>query len=248
MINFDGKIALVTGASRGIGAAIALDLAKNGAYVIGTSTSVEGAKGISKMLTDNKLHGEGIALDITDGTKVEEVINNLALDNKAPQILVNNAGITLDNLLLRMEDEEWFKVIETNLTGVYRITKLCLKYMLKQRFGRIIQIGSVVGSMGNSGQANYAATKAGIAGFSRSLAQEIGSRNITVNVVAPGFIDTEMTEKLPDLVKEELLKRVPLKRLGTVADVAHAVSFLASDYAAYITGETLNVNGGMYMA
>ncbi|HBI22311.1 MAG TPA: 3-oxoacyl-ACP reductase [Legionella sp.] len=247
MINLEGKMALVTGASRGIGRAILMALAKNGAYVVGTATTETGAAAITAELELAHLAGEGRVLDVTQTASVEALHEYLSLNNKAPSILVNNAGITNDNLLLRMEDEEWFNVIETNLNSVYRLSKSCLKSMFRARWGRIITIGSVVGSSGNSGQVNYTAAKAGVIGFSKSLAQEMGSRGITVNVVAPGFIDTDMTAALPSMVKDEMLKRIPMKRLGSADDVAHAVVFLASDAANYITGETLHVNGGMYM-
>lgn len=247
MINLQGKIALVTGASRGIGSAILLTLSKAGAYVIGTATTQEGANNINSMLEKEGLLGKGAVLDVTNGQSVDELLDRLSADDKTPSILVNNAGITSDNLLLRMDDEEWYRVIETNLNSVFRLSKACIKPMFRARWGRIITIGSVVGSSGNSGQVNYTAAKAGIVGFSKSLAQEIASRGITVNVVAPGFIDTDMTAALPSLVKEEMLKRIPMKRLGTVDDIANTVAFLASDYANYITGETIHVNGGMYM-
>ena len=247
MINLQGKVALVTGASRGIGHAIAITLAKQGAYVFGTATTEQGAAAITALMQAQQLEGEGLVLDVTDSSKVDDLMSHLALREKLPAILVNNAGITCDNLLLRMEDEEWYKVIETNLNAVFRLTKACLKPMFRARWGRIISIGSVVGASGNSGQTNYTAAKAAVVGFSKSLAQEMGSRGITVNVVAPGFIDTDMTAALPDLVKEEMLKRIPVKRLGKVEDIAAAVAFLASDAANYITGETIHVNGGMYM-
>lgn len=242
-----GKIALVTGASRGIGKAVALMLAQKGAYVIGTATTEQGAAGIGKMFQQENLTGEGVALDVTSNSNVENLMTLLSDQGKLPGILINNAGITSDNLLLRMEDEEWYRVIETNLNAVFRLSKACIKPMFRARWGRIINIGSVVGSSGNSGQANYTAAKAGVVGFSKSLAQEMGSRGITVNVVAPGFIDTDMTAALPDLIKEEMLKRIPMKRLGKVEDIAELVAFLASDSANYITGETIHVNGGMYM-
>jgi 3-oxoacyl-[acyl-carrier protein] reductase len=245
MTDLIDKIALVTGATRGIGKAIARNLARKGAYVIGTATSEEGRQIIANYLTEENLSGEGVILDVSSKESVEQVTSKLADQNKLPAILVNNAGITCDNLLLRMDDEEWYKVIETNLNSVYRLTKACLKPMFKARWGRIITIGSVVGSSGNSGQTNYTAAKAGLVGFTKSLAQEIGSRGITVNTVAPGFIDTDMTAALPDVVREEMLKRIPLRRLGTVEEVAAAVVFLAT--ANYITGETIHVNGGMYM-
>ncbi|QDP72731.1 3-oxoacyl-ACP reductase FabG [Legionella israelensis] len=246
-LKLEDKIALVTGATRGIGKAIALQLAKNGAYVIGTATSEKGVIAINDMLRQENLSGEGLQLDVTDSAQIENLMSQLSDKNQSPAILVNNAGITADNLLLRMDDEEWYRVIETNLNSVYRMSKACLKSMFRARWGRIINIGSVVGASGNSGQSNYTAAKAGIVGFSKSLAQEIGSRGITVNVVAPGFIDTDMTASLPDAVKEEMLKRIPLRKLGTVDDVAETVVFLASDSAKYITGETIHVNGGMYM-
>lgn len=247
MTSLEGKIALVTGASRGIGRAVALTLAKKGAFVIGSATSTAGAEAISALFSQQSLTGEGVILDVTSQESVDNLLTFLSDENKLPAILVNNAGITCDNLLLRMDDEEWYKVIETNLSSVFRLSKACIKPMFRARWGRIISIGSVVGASGNSGQSNYTAAKAGIVGFSKSLAQEMGSRGITVNVVAPGFIDTDMTALLPEQVKEELLKRIPLKRLGKVEDIAEVVAFLASDSANYITGETIHVNGGMYM-
>lgn len=247
MINLQGKIALVTGASRGIGQAILLTLSKAGAYVIGTATTQDGADGISAILEQEQLSGHGAVLDVTNGSCVDDLLERLSADNKTPSILVNNAGITCDNLLLRMDDDEWYRVIETNLNSVFRLSKACIKPMFRARWGRIISVGSVVGSSGNAGQVNYTAAKAGIIGFSKSLAQEIASRGITVNVVAPGFIDTDMTRALPSLVTEEMLKKIPMKRLGTVNDIANTVAFLASDCANYITGETIHVNGGMYM-
>ncbi len=247
MTNLVGKTALVTGASRGIGQTIALALAQKGAYVIGTATTAQGAESVTNLFAQQHIEGEGVALDVTSKEGVENLMTQLSDQNKLPSILVNNAGITCDNLLLRMEDEEWYKVIETNLNAIFRLTKACLKPMFRARWGRIISIGSVVGSSGNSGQANYTAAKAGVVGFTKSLAQEIASRGITVNVVAPGFIDTDMTKALPDMVKEEMLKRIPMKKLGRAEDVAEVVAFLASDSANYITGETIHVNGGMYM-
>ncbi|MBA2656485.1 MAG: 3-oxoacyl-ACP reductase FabG [Tatlockia sp.] len=247
MTNLQGKITLVTGASRGIGKAIALNFAKKGAYVIGSATTAEGAEAISKLFNDEGVEGEGVVLNITSREDIENLMTSLSDQNKVPSILVNNAGITCDNLLLRMDDEEWYKVIETNLNAIFRLSKACIKPMFRARWGRIISVGSVVGSSGNSGQTNYTAAKAGIIGFSKSLAQEIASRGITVNVVAPGFIDTDMTSSLPDMVKEEMLKRIPMRRLGSVEDIAETVAFLASDSANYITGETIHVNGGMYM-
>ncbi|HAU1513586.1 TPA: 3-oxoacyl-ACP reductase FabG [Legionella pneumophila] len=248
MINLEGKIALVTGASRGIGRAVAEKLARNGAFVFGTATTEQGAASIKSFFEKEKLAGKGIVLDVTSTEQVENLMSTLSDNDQCPSILVNNAGITADNLLLRMDDEEWYKVIETNLNSIYRMTKACLKPMFRARWGRIISIGSVVGASGNSGQVNYTAAKAGVIGFSKSLAQEIGSRGITVNVVAPGFIDTDMTTALPDMVKEEMLKRIPMRKLGQPEDVADAVAFLASDSAKYITGETIHVNGGMYMS
>lgn len=247
MSSLEGKIALVSGASRGIGQAIALSLASKGAYVIGTATTEAGAARISEQLQQS-FQGEGLVLDVTNKDGIENFMAKLSDDNKLPAILVNNAGVTRDNLLLRMDDDEWDDVIQTNLSAVFRLSKACLKPMFRNRWGRIITVGSVVGASGNSGQANYTAAKAGVVGFSKSLAQEIGSRNITVNVVAPGFIDTDMTNALPDLVKEEMLKRIPLRRFGKVEDIAEVVAFLASDSANYITGETIHVNGGMYMS
>lgn len=247
MSSLQGKIALVTGATRGIGKAIAISLAEKGAYVIGTATSSEGAQAISNYLEQANLLGEGKILDVTSKDAVENLMAQLSDDDKLPSILVNNAGITADNLLLRMDDDEWYRVMETNLNAVFRMSKACLKPMFRARWGRIITIGSVVGSSGNSGQTNYTATKAAVIGFSKSLAQEMASRGITVNVVAPGFIDTDMTNILPDMVKDEMLKRVPMKRLGKAEDIAETVAFLASDSASYITGETIHVNGGMYM-
>ena len=246
-MDINNKIALVTGASRGIGQAIARTLAERGAYVIGTATTVAGAEMINAMFANHSLRGEGVVLDVTQPDNIDSLMALLAEQQKNPEILINNSGITADNLLLRMNDDEWFRVIETNLNSVYRMSKVCLKPMFRARWGRIITIGSVVGASGNPGQANYTAAKAGVSGFSRSLAAEMAGRGITVNVVAPGFIETEMTAGLADFVKEELLKRIPMKRLGQASDVAELVAFLASDAAAYITGETIHVNGGMYM-
>lgn len=248
MVDLTGRVALVTGASRGIGCAIASLLAQNGAYVIGTATSQSGAEAITAVFQEQQWQGEGTVLDVSKQASVDALMSHLEAHKRNPAILVNNAGITADNLLLRMEDEEWYSVIETNLSSVYRMSKACLKPMFRARFGRIINVGSVVASCGNPGQSNYTAAKAGLIGFSKSLAAEMGSRGITVNVVAPGFIDTEMTAVLPDMVKEEMLKRIPLKRLGQVNDIAEVVAFLASDAAGYITGETIHVNGGLYMA
>ncbi|MDR3501872.1 MAG: 3-oxoacyl-ACP reductase FabG [Legionella sp.] len=247
MHNLEGKVALVTGASRGIGQAIAIKLAQRGAFVYGTATTEKGAELITEYFKKENLNGKGLVLDVTNSEKIEQVVDSLTETSHAPAILVNNAGITADNLLLRMDDDEWFKVIDTNLNSIYRMSKICIKSMFRARWGRIISIGSVVGSSGNTGQVNYTAAKAGIVGFSKSLAQEIGSRNITVNVVAPGFIDTDMTTSLPDMVKNEMMKRIALRKLGQPEDIANAVAFLASDDAKYITGSTIHVNGGMYM-
>lgn len=246
-MSLDGKVALVTGASRGIGKAIALALQADGAKVIGTATTEKGANTISDYLSENGGEGVGLALNVTDKTSIEDVLTHINDNYAAPQILVNNAGITKDNLFLRLDEDEWQSVIETNLTGVYRLTKACIRNMFRARWGRIVTIGSVVGASGNAGQANYAAAKAGIIGFTKSVAQEVAGRGVTANAVAPGFIDTDMTRELPDSVKDELLKRIPMKRLGQAEDVASAVSFLVSERANYITGETIHVNGGMYM-
>lgn len=240
----DGEVALVTGASRGIGAAIAAALAGAGATVVGTATSASGAEGISKALGS---HGRGIVLDIADEESVAAALDDIQKNEGSPTILVNNAGITRDNLLMRMKPDEWDDVLSTNLSGVFRLCKGCLRGMMKAKKGRIINIASVIGIMGNAGQSNYAAAKAGIIGFSKSLAREIGSRNITVNVVAPGFIDTDMTRVLPEDQREAMLGQIPLGRLGEGSDIANAVLFLASPGAAYVTGETLHVNGGMLM-
>jgi 3-oxoacyl-[acyl-carrier protein] reductase len=239
-----GEVALVTGASRGIGASIAATLADSGALVIGTATSQSGADAISAALGDK---GRGAVLYVADEGSVEALLKDIQAKEGSPTILVNNAGITRDNLLMRMKREEWDDVIATNLTGVYNVSKACLRGMMKAKKGRIISIASVVGAMGNAGQANYAATKAGMVGFSKSLAREIASRGITVNVVAPGFIDTDMTRDLPEANRDAMLQQVPLGRLGDSEDIANAVLFLASPAGAYITGETLHVNGGMIM-
>ena len=242
--SLSGRVALVTGASRGIGAAIAASLADAGATVIGTATSSGGADAIGETLAGS---GRGVVLNVASEESVAGVIKDIQANEGAPTIVVNNAGITRDNLLLRMKADEWDDVISTNLSGIYRVCKASLRGMMKARGGRIINIASVIGVMGNAGQANYAAAKAGIIGFSKSLAREVGSRNITVNVVAPGFIDTDMTKGLADAQRESMLGQVPLARLGDVRDIADAVLFLASDSAGYITGETLHVNGGMLM-
>jgi 3-oxoacyl-[acyl-carrier protein] reductase len=241
------KVALVTGASRGIGQAIALELARQGAIVIGTATSESGAAAITDYLQTAGAVGRGLALNVTDAASVEAVISVIQAEYGEIAILVNNAGITRDNLLMRMKDDEWDDIIATNLTSVFRLSRAVLRAMMKARYGRIINIASVVGAMGNAGQTNYAAAKAGMVGFSKSLAREVGSRNITVNCVAPGFIDTDMTRALPEPQRNALLEHIPLGRLGQVDDIAHAVSFLASTQAGYVTGATLHVNGGMYM-
>lgn len=237
-------IALVTGASRGIGKAIAEKLAGDGFFVVGTATSDSGAEAISAYLVEN---GKGVKLNVADPKSIEEVIKEVTDNYGSPTVLVNNAGITRDNLLMRMKDEEWDDIITTNLTSIFRLSKAVLRGMMKAKTGRIINISSVVGSTGNAGQANYAAAKAGMVGFTKSLAKEVGSRNITVNTVAPGFIDTDMTKELSDDIRQSLLTAIPLGRLGETAEIAHAVSFLASAGAGYITGETLHVNGGMFM-
>ena len=240
-----GQIALVTGASRGIGAAIADELAAQGAVVVGTATSEAGAHAIGERLSAQGGHGR--VLDVSHAASVEAVLDAIAQDIGPISILVNNAGITRDNLLMRMKDADWQAVIDTNLTSVYRTSKAVMRSMMKARGGRIINIASVIGVTGNPGQANYAAAKAGIIAFSKSLAREIGSRNITVNVVAPGFIDTDMTRSLPDDAKASMLGQIALGRFGEPADIARAVAFLAGPHASYITGETLHINGGMYM-
>lgn len=243
-----GEVALVTGASRGIGQAIALELGARGAVVVGTATSEAGAEAITGGLAAQGVEGAGMPLDVADPASVEATIKAIAERFGPVTILVNNAGITRDNLLMRMKDEEWDAIISTNLTSVYRLSKSCLRGMMKARRGRIINIGSVVGSTGNPGQANYAAAKAGLVGFSKSLAREVGSRGVTVNTVAPGFIDTDMTRALPEEQRAVLVEQIALGRLGDPDDIAKAVAFLASPDASYITGETLHVNGGMFMA
>jgi len=239
-----GQVALVTGASRGIGAAVASALLAAGATVIGTATTESGAAAVTEALGGK---GRGIVLNIADDASVQSALEDLQAHEGSPTILVNNAGITRDNLLMRMKSEEWDEVIATNLSGAFRVSKACLRGMMKARFGRIVNIASVIGIMGNAGQANYAAAKAGLIGFSKSLAREVGSRNITVNVVAPGFIDTDMTRVLPEEQRTNLQAQIPLGRLGEAHDIANAVVFLASPAGAYITGETLHVNGGMLM-
>jgi 3-oxoacyl-[acyl-carrier protein] reductase len=246
MLLLKNKIALVTGASRGIGAAIALALAEQGATVIGTATTPEGAANISNDFENQKLSGQGLVLDVTDSESIENLFEQLNTVGE-PQILINNAGITRDNLLLRMKDEEWGAIIETNLTAVFHLTQRCLKAMMKAKFGRIITISSIVGSTGNPGQANYAAAKAGVIGFTKTLAQELARRNITANVLAPGFIETDMTAKLTDEQRKKLLEKIPAGRLGKPTDIAQACVFLVSPWADYITGQTLHVNGGMLM-
>jgi 3-oxoacyl-[acyl-carrier protein] reductase len=241
------QVALVTGASRGIGQAIARKLGALGARTIGTATTDKGAAAIQADFDASGVEGLGLCLDVTDSGSVDAALNSIRERFGAPTVLVNNAGITRDNLLMRMKDEEWLSVVETNLTSVFRLSRACLRGMMKAKQGRIINIASVVASMGNPGQSNYCAAKAGMLGFTRSLAREVGSRGITVNAVAPGFIDTDMTRELPDAQRDLLISQIPLDRLGGVDDVAGAVAFLASDQAAYITGETLHVNGGMYM-
>ncbi|WP_227368385.1 3-oxoacyl-ACP reductase FabG [Halomonas sp. M20] len=245
--NSEPRIVLITGASRGIGRAIAHELGRQGHVVVGTATSEQGAQNIDADLKAQGIEGAGHMLDVTDQISVDGVIAAIAERFGAPTILVNNAGITRDNLLMRMKEDEWDSVIDTNLKSVYRVTKACIRGMTKARFGRIICISSVVASMGNLGQVNYAAAKAGMEGFTRALAREVASRSITVNAVAPGFIATDMTEKLPEDQKASLLGQIPLARLGKPEEIAAAVAFLASDAAGYITGETLQVNGGMNM-
>lgn len=244
----ENEIALVTGASRGIGQAVALELGAQGATVIGTATSSNGAEKITKYLNDKGIKGKGMELNVTNPESIDAVLKAVTDEYGTPTILVNNAGITRDNLLMRMKEDEWDDIMETNLKSIFRMTKACLRGMAKARKGRIISIGSVVGASGNPGQSNYAAAKAGVVGFSKSLAREVGSRNITVNVVAPGFIDTDMTRALPEELRADLLKQIPLGRLGDPAEIARAVAFLASPAASYISGTTLHVNGGLYMA
>ena len=243
----NGQIALVTGASRGIGRAIALDLGKNGATVLGTATTEAGAQSISDYLKEAGVTGQGYALDVNDASQIDAVLEKIRGAYGEISILVNNAGITRDNLVMRMTDNEWDDIMTTNLKSIFRLSRAVLRAMVKARCGRIINISSVVGAMGNAGQANYAAAKAGVFGFSKSLAREVGSRNVTVNSVAPGFIDTDMTRALSDAQRDSLAQHIPLGRLGQAEDVAAAVSFLASPAAGYITGSTLHVNGGLYM-
>jgi len=247
-MSLENEIALVTGASRGIGQAIALRLGKDGATVVGTATSPAGAEAITKFLQEYGIKGMGLVLNVTDQSSVDAAMETINAEYGAPSILVNNAGITRDNLLMRMKDDEWNDIIQTNLTSVFRLSKACLRAMTKARKGRIISISSVVGAAGNAGQTNYSAAKAGLLGFTKSLAREVGARGITVNAVAPGFIDTDMTKALPEAQREALQRDIPLNRLGQPEEIASAVAFLASPDAGYITGETLHVNGGMYMA
>tara|TARA_B110000196_G_scaffold278636_1_gene257775 strand:+ start:127 stop:870 length:744 start_codon:yes stop_codon:yes gene_type:complete len=246
MNKYKDKVVLVTGASRGIGKAIANKFARQGAFVIGTATTQASADIISKNITADNFTGIGLVLNIADKLSVDEFGNKLK-ELDAPNILVNNAGITRDNLLMRMKDHEWEEVVNTNLSGMFRVTKLCMRSMMKQRYGRIINISSVVGLSGNSGQSNYSASKAGMLGFTRSLAIEVGSRGITVNAVAPGFISTEMTDELNDEIRDSILNQIPLARLGHPEEIANVVDFLSTDESAYITGQTISVNGGMYM-
>jgi 3-oxoacyl-[acyl-carrier protein] reductase len=246
-MSLNGEIALITGASRGIGMAVALELGRAGAYVVGTATSAGGADAIAKAFTSAGIQGRGAVLNVTDAASVTALFKEMEGAGGLPTILVNNAGITRDNLLMRMSEEEWDAIMDTNLKSVYRLSKACLRSMMKARKGRIISISSVVGAVGNAGQANYAAAKAGIMGFTKALAREVGSRNVTINAVAPGFVDTDMTRALTDEQRSALTQQIPLGRLGSPEDIAHAVAFLASPGAAYITGLTLHVNGGMYM-
>ena len=241
------EIALVTGASRGIGLAIALELGRQGAIVIGTATSESGAAKISELFKGENIRGQGLVLNVTDPASIESALNQIQASFAAPSILVNNAGITRDNLLMRMKDEEWDATLDTNLKSIFRMSKAVLRGMTKARKGRIINISSIVGAAGNAGQCNYAAAKAGVIGLTKSLAREVGSRAITVNAVAPGFVDTDMTRALTEAQRQAMLAQIPLGRLGLVEEIAHAVAFLASPRAAYITGTTLHINGGMFM-
>jgi len=240
------KLVLVTGASRGIGQAIALTLGAAGATVIGTATSEKGAEAISKQFTEHKITGQGMILNVTDDDNIAELMKNINEKYDTVDILINNAGITRDNILMRMKQDEWDEIIDTNLASVFKMSKAVLRGMMKKKAGRIISIASVVGSMGNAGQANYAAAKAGIMGFTKSLAREVGSRGITVNTVAPGFIQTDMTDNLPDEQKEVLASQIPMGRLGSVEEIAQVVLFLAGNGGSYITAQTIHVNGGMY--
>ncbi|MFT7300299.1 MAG: 3-oxoacyl-[acyl-carrier protein] reductase [Porticoccus sp.] len=247
-MSMQDKVALVTGASRGIGAAIAASLGAQGATVIGTATSESGAEKISARFSEQGVKGKGMVLDVASQESIDALMDTVREEFGVPLILVNNAGITKDNILMRMKDDEWFDVIDTNLNSIYRLSKACLRGMTKARWGRIINISSVVGAMGNAGQTNYCATKAGVGGFTRSLAREVGPRNITVNAVSPGFIDTDMTRDLPDANRDQILSQVPLGRLGEPEEIAAVVEFLAGNTGAYITGENIHVNGGMYMS
>jgi len=247
-MTLENEIAFVSGASRGIGKEIALSLGRQGAVVIGTATSESGAENISNYLKDNEIKGQGMVMNVTDQDSITDTVKAITDGFGTPTILINNAGITRDNLVMRMKDAEWDDIMNTNLSSIFKVSKACLRGMMKAKKGRIISIASVVGVTGNAGQANYSAAKAGVIGFSKSLAREVGSRGITVNVVAPGFIDTDMTKALPEAQREALLGQISLGRLGDAAEIAHAVSFLASPGAAYITGETIHVNGGMYMS
>jgi 3-oxoacyl-[acyl-carrier protein] reductase len=242
-----GEIALVTGASRGIGRAIALELGRLGATVVGTATSAAGAEAVGAALADAGISGSGLLLDVADPASIESCLAEVEARHGTPTVLVNNAGITRDGLLMRMKDADWDAIISTNLSSVYRMSKACLRGMMKARRGRIVNIASVVGATGNAGQTNYAAAKAGIVGFAKSLAREVGARGITVNTVAPGFIDTDMTRALDDAQRDALLAQIPLNRFGQPQDIAATVAFLCSPAAAYLTGQTLHVNGGMYM-
>ena len=242
----DGKLVLVTGATRGIGKAIAITLGKAGATIIGTATTEPGADNISKMFSENKILGKGVQLDVKDVDQISNLLKSVNEDFGSVDVLVNNAGITRDNILLRMKEEEWEEIINTNLSSIYRMSKAVLRGMIKNRSGRIISITSVVGAMGNAGQSNYAAAKAGMIGFTKSLAREVGVRGVTVNTIAPGFIATDMTDSLPEEQRESLASQIPMGRLGTANEVADAVLFLAGDGSSYITGQTLHVNGGMY--
>jgi len=246
--SLENKVALITGASRGIGAAIMLELANRGATVIGTATTTKGAANITDNLQANNLHGFGVELNVSDADSVASTLEIISSKYKSPDILVNNAGITSDNLLLRLKEDEWQKVMDINLGGVYRMTKACIRNMLKARFGRIVNISSVVASSGNPGQSNYCAAKAGLLGFTKSIAREFAAKGITANVVAPGFVSTDMTDKLSAEQKQKLQQQIPVNRIGDPADIANAVAFLVSEESGYITGETLHVNGGMFMA
>ena len=247
-MSLESEIAFVSGASRGIGKEIALALGAQGATVVGTATSESGAENISNYLKDNKIKGKGLVMNVTDQDSITDTVKVISEEYGAPSILINNAGITRDNLVMRMKDAEWDDIMNTNLSSIFKVSKACLRGMMKAKKGRIISIASVVGVTGNAGQANYSAAKAGVIGFSKSLAREVGSRGITVNVVAPGFIDTDMTRALPEAQRDALLGQISLGRLGDAAEIAHAVTFLASPGAGYITGETIHVNGGMHMS